>query len=92
MSMPPFTIDAKARAWPVMSPANRPGESSARPGRSSLSARFGGHDPAYRGQEGEGIPPPRFPDGGPTRRAVWGVEDAQGGERKAPEPQDRSGR
>ena len=58
MSMPPFTIDAKARARPVMSLANRPEKSSARPGRSSLSARFGGHDPAYRGQEGEGIPPP----------------------------------
>ena len=83
MSMPPFAIDAKARARPVMSLANRPEKSSARPGRSSLSARFDGHDPAYRGQEGEGIPPPRFPDGGPTfRRAVWGVEDAQGGEKE----------
>ena len=83
MSMPPFTIDAKARARPVMSLANRPEKSSARPGRSSLSARSGGHDPAYRGQEGEGIPPPRFPDGGPTPgQAVWGVEDVQGGEKE----------
>ena len=76
-----------------MSLANRPGKSSARPGRSSLSARFGGHDPAYRGQEGEGIPPPRFPDGGPTSGERYGgARTLRAAKRKAPEPQDRSGR